>query len=527
MPERLPLTLLDMKNLAYLVWPGTIAATLALSLPTLAANAPAEPQRAGIDWFAGDVDAAFAQARALDKPLFLYWGAAWCPPCNQVKATIFKRADFIARSRFFIPVNLDGDSPGAQKIGARFKVRGYPTTILFRPDGSEITRLPGEVDGARYLKVLALGMNATHPVKETLQAALSGTPRLTADDWRLLSFYSWDTDEQALLPQASRVATLQSLASKAPPGDAAIRLQLLALVASASARPDEQPGVDHPDAIKLLSRVYADANQSRTNTDILTNYAGKLAEAHTAPSGASRIELVRAGQIALARLAGDRSLSTTDQLAARDAQIALAHAGNLQAPLDPKLLKAAKVQVAAADQTTTDAYERQSVISAAGDVLTDAGLLDESDRLLKAELKRSHAPYYFMLGLAANAKKRGDKTAALSWYEQAYAGSKGPATRLQWGTTYLNNLIELAPTDEARIEKVARSLFAELADMPDAFYERNRIRLETTGRKLTTWKADRHDAAFGRMAAQLNGICAKLPATDGQRGTCAGLLAPG
>ncbi len=68
-----------------------------------------------------------------NQPLFLYWGAVWCPPCNQVKATVFNRQGFIARSRFFVPVHLDGDSPSAQKLGARFKVRGYPTMILFRP----------------------------------------------------------------------------------------------------------------------------------------------------------------------------------------------------------------------------------------------------------------------------------------------------------------------------------------------------------------------------------------------------------
>ena len=60
-------------------------------------------------------------ARAETKPVFVYWGAKWCPPCNQVKATLFNRQDFIERSRAFVPVYVDGDSPGAQKIGARFR----------------------------------------------------------------------------------------------------------------------------------------------------------------------------------------------------------------------------------------------------------------------------------------------------------------------------------------------------------------------------------------------------------------------
>ena len=53
-----------------------------------------------IAWRKGDVDAAFADARVQRLPVFLYWGAIWCPPCNQVKATIFNRQDFVDRARF-------------------------------------------------------------------------------------------------------------------------------------------------------------------------------------------------------------------------------------------------------------------------------------------------------------------------------------------------------------------------------------------------------------------------------------------
>lgn len=444
------------RYLASMLPPFIIAAVLAQPARALSPVAPPTPAVAtaenGIDWYKGDVDAAFAQARAQNKPLFLYWGAAWCPPCNQVKATIFNRQDFIARSRFFVPVHIDGDSPGAQKLGARFKVRGYPTTILFRPDGSEITRLPGEVDSARYLDVLGLGMNAAHPISTTLQAALNGKPKLTADDWQLLSFYSWDTDEQQLVNQAGRQATMQKLAELAPPGAASVRLNLLSLVAMAAEQDGKAAAQDNPVAAKRLFQVFADRAQARANTDILTNSAAKLVSFTTTSTSGLRKHLSAAGQYALQRLAEDRSLSTTDQLAARDAQIALARLGRADGSVNPGLLRAAQAQVDAADRATTDAYARQSVISAAGDVLTDAGLLDESDRLLKAELKRSHSPYYFMLGLASNAKKRGDKSAALGWYELAWTVSTGPATRLQWGTTYLNSLIELAPADEAKID---------------------------------------------------------------------------
>ena len=163
------------------------------------AASPASPDT--IAWFQGDVDAAFAQARRERKPLFLYWGAVWCPPCNQVKATIFNRQDFIARSRGFVPVYVDGDSPSAQALATRFKVSGYPTMVLFRADGVEVTRLPGEVEPDQYMRVLSLGMHATRPVSVLLASVQAGKGALTPADWRLLAYYSWETDEQAVVPK--------------------------------------------------------------------------------------------------------------------------------------------------------------------------------------------------------------------------------------------------------------------------------------------------------------------------------------
>jgi len=110
-----------------LLRPITLAVAVVLTAcspspePAKTAKAPAADGTAaaaahgeGIAWRKGDVDAAFVQAKADRKPLFLYWGAVWCPPCNQVKATLFNRQDFIDRSSHFIPVYIDGDSPGAQ-----------------------------------------------------------------------------------------------------------------------------------------------------------------------------------------------------------------------------------------------------------------------------------------------------------------------------------------------------------------------------------------------------------------------------
>lgn len=120
--------------------PAAAAQTNATSTPAPAAS---------IAWREGDVEDAFAEAKESGKPIPLYWGAAWCPPCNRLKATLFKDPAFIARTQQFVAVHLDGDSEGAQAWGERFGVKAYPTIIVLRPDRSEITRLAGDADNAR------------------------------------------------------------------------------------------------------------------------------------------------------------------------------------------------------------------------------------------------------------------------------------------------------------------------------------------------------------------------------------------
>ena len=183
--------------------------------PVAATPAVEHPLPEGIDWFDGDLEAAFAAAKAADKLLFLYWGAEWCPPCSQIKATIFNQREFQERSRLFVPVYLDGDTPSAQKHGETFAVNGYPTMILFRPDGTEITRLPGGVDVTRYATILDVALADARPVTELLEAQRKGEI-LSQNDWRLLAYHSWVTDVEHTLPEAERVATFRQLSARCP-----------------------------------------------------------------------------------------------------------------------------------------------------------------------------------------------------------------------------------------------------------------------------------------------------------------------
>ena len=514
--------------------PPPATATTAAPAAETPRQAPAAPAHAGIAWHKAandaEVDAAFAAARAESKPVFVYWGAKWCPPCNQVQATLFNRQDFIERSRAFVPVYVDGDSPGAQKLGARFRVSGYPTMVLFNVQGKEVTRLPGEVDPVRYTEVLTLGMNAARPVSAVLADALARPAALAANDWRLLAFYSWETDQQQVIGKDKLPATLLALADACPAtvADAAMRLRLKALALADEKQP---PRVDAATRSAVVATL-GDAARARELTDLVTNYASEIVRAASVKGTPERKALAAAFDGALKRLEADATLSRADRMQAVIAQVDLARidepsgdaARGRQAhrpKLPAELVADAREQAARADREITDGYERQAVITSAAYLLERAGLGDESDALLKANLAKSHSPYYLMSGLASNARKRGDKGEALRWYREAYEKSEGPATRLQWGASYIAALVELAPNDEKTIEAATAQLWSEAAAQPDAFYMRSASALRKVGDKLQAWnKGGAHGAALARLQTRPDALCAAPAQRGDERAAC-------
>jgi hypothetical protein len=317
--------------------------------------------------------------------------------------------------------------------------------------------------------------------------------------------------------------------------DAAMRLRLKALGFADEKKPPRVDAATRAAVVALL----ADPVRTREQTDMVTEYANEIVRATSVKGTTERKALIGAFDGALKRLEADTTLSRADRMQALIAQVdlaridetttgepATAQARHRPAPQLPAALIAdVREQVARADREITNGYERQAVITAAAYLLERAGLVDESDALLKENLAKSHSPYYLMSELASNAKKRGDTAEALRWYREAYDKSEGPATRLQWGASYIVALVELAPHDEKTIEAATTQLWSEAATQPDAFYMRSARSLQRVGEKLQAWnKGGAHRAVMTRLDARLADLCAQPARSVDERATCEKLL---
>jgi thioredoxin-related protein len=485
-----------------------------------------------IAWFQGSVDEAFAHAKETRKPVFLYWGAVWCPPCHEIKATVFRSREFIDRSRLFVPVYLDGDTENAQALGEKFGVVGYPTMIVFSPDGEEITRIPGGIDIQAYANVLDLTLASMQPVSGLLAAVLDDGAKLSAEQCRLMAYYSWEQNESLMEKRDARAAFAAMAA--ACPADAAVERSMLEMrsleeaVEKANAKESPVPltPAEQAAALAQVNALLDDPKQVRANLYSVLAGGARVTRAITA-AGSPEREALQAKYIAvLDRAAKDEGLFMTERLYGIVGKIRFERIEDEKKALPEALVSEARDMVKLADTQTKDVYERQTVINAASYVLEQAGLAQEAKQLLLAELDKSKQPYYFMVGIADIEQEAGNDAAAIDWLKRAYDASTGPATRFQWGTYYINGLLEMSPDDVARIQQDTVAVVREL-EAGRAFYQRPKAQLQRLETKLEAWgTTPERKAGLAKIREGVLGICATIPEQEPARATCEGFLAP-
>jgi thiol-disulfide isomerase/thioredoxin len=495
--------------------------------PPPAATAAVAP---GIQWFDGDVTAAFAHAASVGKPVFLYWGASWCPPCHELKATVFSRPDFIAKLDLFVPVYIDGDAPGAQKWGDEFRVSGYPSVVVLRADRTELARINGGMDLAQYAEVLDLALGDVRPVAEILASLQAATTPIEREDCRRLAYNGWEFDGTPA--QISATAVLLQLAVQRCPAYAPVeRARLIAFAAAAATDAEAEqlakgaaPSPQLVSQVQAVHELLADHANASGAADALQYLgsdffrAAKLAAPDLVPQLLARWSAV------MDSAAGDARFSETDQLVAVGMKLrAIKLLGDDTLPADTAAEARRRVDAALARGQT--GFARAGVVNSSMFVLDQ---LDDRDRLFalaEAEMKTSKYPYYYMLDLGSIEEERGNKAAAITWLERAYRESQGAATRFQWGTEYVLGLLRMQPQDAVAIREATLAVLGEL-DGPDRIHRRTARRLEKLDQQLQAWgKDDAQAKTLVALRARRDELCAAIPAGEASRKDCENFLA--
>jgi len=479
----------------------------------------------GISWFDGSVEAAFVVADNQQKPLFLYWGAVWCPLCQEIKSTVFKSQDFINLSRLFVPVYLDGDTERAQAWGEKFGVMGYPTMIVLNPAGEEVTRIPGGIDIGRYNSVLELSLNQMRPTSRLIQLVLDSPAQLSPDDYYQLAYYSWGQDTAAIPEGTDKAMLFRTLAEHAPAGEIASRFYLDYLVTMARKIKKDKAAateLNAADVVTRLTSILGNAELAIACWDTLAYYPDELLGLPVF-SQEQRAELEEAWVSGTFDRRMDARLSKAEKMAG---WLPTLYTGTLENQvIADELKEQLRSELTVIDRETPDSYERQSVMSQMSYIYEQAGMKREAKDLLVAELEISASPYYFMSGLASMAEKDGEFAEAIDWRRKAWESSTGQATRFQWGASYVRALIRLAPDDAVAITSSSIALLNEFEASPELFAGRNFRVLKRVATQLTEWQ-DEQQADDLTFMSRVEAMCSEQEGGSREAENCQTLLAP-
>jgi thiol-disulfide isomerase/thioredoxin len=491
---------------------------------------------AGISWYPGDLTEALSAAQQRHRPVFVYFGAVWCPPCQDLKATVFKRKDVLDRLQLFVPVYIDGDSPDAQRWMQQLHAIAYPTVLILSSEGSEIDRVMGGMNLDRYASVLDVGLKATRPLKQIL-ASLQTSGSLTLDDCRILAYNNWNLEEAWLSHGGDpkwldQTADLLQRASDSCPSQARLeraRLQMISVYAAASFDADNlKKGL--PVKARLTSglqrarSVIEDIQVSQELGDVLTYIPPEFLLAINKVDPTRAPELRERLVKLMDALQADGRYSQSVHLFAVQQTIVLMKDGDSRGAVPAQVAQSARQKAEAAIASAPQAQDRAAVMNAAMFILLELGDKERLNAVLRHEIQVSPTPYYYMGELADLEEEQGHKKAAVEWLARAYHESQGPATRVQWGSEYIKGLIRLAPEDEPEIAATAIEVLSQAREH-DVLYGRSLQKMQAAARKVHEWNtANKHRAAVAEIHRTLDASCRRSSPSNGSAVACKEVL---
>ena len=106
----------------------------------------------GIAWLRSDTEA-FARARAEHRFVLLYLEAVWCHWCHVMDEKTYGNSGVQNEiAAHYVPLRIDQDL--RPDLSNRYRDYGWPATVVFAADGTEIVKRQGFVEPERFLRLL-------------------------------------------------------------------------------------------------------------------------------------------------------------------------------------------------------------------------------------------------------------------------------------------------------------------------------------------------------------------------------------
>lgn len=446
-------------------------------------------------------------AKDLQKPVFLYWGAVWCPPCNELKARIFSAPGFAEWMKSFVPVYLDGDGEEAQIWAEQLQITAYPTLLILSSDGQEQMRLQTTLSLDEFGEALTLYWSSSK--NASFESALR----------------SLESESQSS-PEALRLFASLDFAVLPPHRFAPERLRSLLEIAWERSK---QAGLSKEEAVfaaaLLEASVMEPASSLKAKAPAL--FHSILLNADTA--WAARVFVCTWTKPALEwRFGSERGeafsalkkqwLKAADSIAAHpkaNAEIQLLSLGpGLEfAEQEGALSDALRTQWIERIQSLLARHqaspERHALLGHAAFFLKRLGDAERARTLLIEDANTSKTPWYSYSSLASLEEQLGRMDEALAWSEKARNTAQGRASKLQWMANDFALHAKVNPDKNKKyLIELLRDYYTLALGLGDGFAGRNRSRAGQIKTALKSLPGDQRDIQQLRQRFQLQ--CQKL-----------------
>jgi thioredoxin-related protein len=125
-------------------------------------------------------------AKAQNKPIFLDAYTDWCGWCKVMDKETFSNAEVASvMNAAFVNVKMEMETGGGIDVSMKYRITGFPTFMVFSPDGTPTYRTAGYHPPKDWLKTLA---EMQEPSKRMQYKGATSSIELPWPDWHRASF---------------------------------------------------------------------------------------------------------------------------------------------------------------------------------------------------------------------------------------------------------------------------------------------------------------------------------------------------